>query len=355
MILTRPVSNPWLQCLHRTNPGRRKSLRKGNDGESAMSEEKTKEPGQTSELKVSLDPASFQDAAEGKELINRRGFMQGITGVLAAMALGSCSWQEFFQNNFRRMTKGEIEQTVERLRSEYKQKYGKDFVVDAEGPIDGTFFGYALDIQRCIGCRKCVYACVEENNQSRDPQIQYIRVLRFKDGDMDLEHSTIYYDPEEVPEKGYYYLPVQCQHCENPPCTKVCPVQATWTEPDGIVVVDYNWCIGCRYCMAACPYMGRWFNFADPIIPADNVNVNTHYLGNRPRMRNVVEKCTFCIQRVRKGRYPACVEVCPVGARKFGNLLDPNSEISRIIKTKRVFRLKSELNTQPKFYYFFSI
>lgn len=106
--------------------------------------------------------------------------------------------------------------------------------------------------------------------------------------------------------------------------------------------------------MAACPYMGRWFNFTDPGIPNEQVNPQTHYLGNRPRMRNVVEKCTFCIQRVRKGIYPKCVEVCPVGARKFGNLLDPNSEISMIIKTKRVFRLKEDLNTQPKFYYFFA-
>jgi molybdopterin-containing oxidoreductase family iron-sulfur binding subunit len=195
---------------------------------------------------------------------------------------------------------------------------------------------------------------VEENNQSRDPQIHYIRVLRFQDGNMDFEKSTIYYDPEEVPEKDHYYMPVQCQHCANPPCTKVCPVSATWTEPDGIVVIDYNWCIGCRCCMAACPYMGRWFNFKDPVIPADQLNPLTHYLGNRPRMRNVVEKCTFCIQRVRVGKYPKCVEVCPVGARKFGNLLDPDSEISRIIKTKRVFRLKEDLNTQPKFYYFFA-
>ena len=171
---------------------------------------------------------------------------------------------------------------------------------------------------------------------------------------MDLEESDIYYNPYEVPQEGYYYMPVQCQHCANPPCTKVCPVQATWTEPDGIVVVDYNWCIGCRYCMAACPYQGRWFNWGDPSIPKDKVTTETHYLGNRPRMRNVVEKCTFCIQRCRKGKYPACVEVCPVGARKFGNLLDPDSEINRIIKTKRVFRLKDELNTQPKFYYFFA-
>jgi molybdopterin-containing oxidoreductase family iron-sulfur binding subunit len=272
-------------------------------------------------------------------LPDRRTFLAGAASVLGMFAVSSCSWQEFFQNNFRRMTKKEIDDTIQRLQAEYKQKYGKGFVVGTESPIDATLFGYA---------------CVEENNQSRDPQIQYIRVLRFKDGNMDLDESTIYYHPEEVPQPGYYYMPVQCQHCANPPCTKVCPVQATWTEPDGIVVVDYNWCIGCRYCMAACPYMGRWFNFADPVISADQINTQTHYLGNRPRMRNVVEKCTFCIQRVRVGKYPKCVEVCPVGARKFGNLLDPESEISRIIKTKRVFRLKEDLNTQPKFYYFFA-
>ncbi|MCA1959549.1 MAG: 4Fe-4S dicluster domain-containing protein [Desulfomonile sp.] len=284
----------------------------------------------------------------------RRGFLAGMAGLVGATMLASCSWQEFFQQQFTRLTKEEVQQTVERLKAEYRAKYGMDFVVGTEAPIDGTLFAYALDIQRCIGCRQCVYGCVQENNLSRDPQIQYIRVLRFKDGNMDLEQSTIYYDPEEVPEKGYYYMPVQCQHCANAPCTKVCPVRATWTEPDGIVVVDYNWCIGCRYCMAACPYMGRWFNYTDPKIPIDQINPVTHYLGNRPRMRNVVEKCTFCIQRVRVGKYPMCVEVCPVGARKFGNLLDPDSEINRIIQTKRVFRLKEELNTQPKFYYFFA-
>jgi Fe-S-cluster-containing dehydrogenase component len=295
-------------------------------------------------------PASEPDLSRP----DRRTFLAGAAAFLGLISVSSCSWQEFVQNHFQRMTKKEIEETVERLKAEYKGKYGKDFVVGTEAPIDGTLFGYGLDIQRCIGCRRCVYGCVDENNQTRNPQMQYIRVLRLKDGNMDLEESTIYYDPEEVPEQGYYYIPVQCQHCANAPCTKVCPVRATWTEPDGIVVVDYNWCIGCRYCMAACPYMGRWFNFADPVIPSDQVNTETHYLGNRPRMRNVVAKCTFCIQRVRVGKYPKCVEVCPVGARKFGNLLDPDSEISQIIKTKRVFRLKEELNTQPKFYYFFA-
>jgi Fe-S-cluster-containing dehydrogenase component len=299
-------------------------------------------------------PAGKPDEEASPRLPDRRAFLKGAAAAVGMLAVSACSWEEFAQKHFTRMTKEEIEQTIERLRAQYKHKYGKDFVVGVEPPIDNTVFAYALDIQRCIGCRRCVYGCVEENNQTRNPQMQYIRVLRFEDGNMDLEESTIYYDPEEVPQKGYYYMPVQCQHCANPPCTKVCPVRATWPEPDGIVVVDYNWCIGCRYCMAACPYMGRWFNFADPVIPAEEVNPVTHYLGNRPRMRNVVEKCTFCIQRVRVGKYPKCVEVCPVGARKFGNILDPESEISKIIKTKRVFRLKEDLNTQPRFYYFFA-
>jgi molybdopterin-containing oxidoreductase family iron-sulfur binding subunit len=149
-------------------------------------------------------------------------------------------------------------------------------------------------------------------------------------------------------------MPVQCQQCENPPCVRSCPTQATWKEPDGIVVVDYNWCIGCRYCMAACPYGARHFNWTEPGRKPEEINPTTHYLGNRPRFRGVVEKCTFCIQRTRKGRYPACVEACPVGARKFGNLLDPNSEMRYLIEHKRVFRLKEDLNTNPKFYYFFA-
>jgi molybdopterin-containing oxidoreductase family iron-sulfur binding subunit len=132
-----------------------------------------------------------------------------------------------------------------------------------------------------------------------------------------------------------------------------CPTQATWQDPDGIVVIDYDWCIGCRYCMAACPYAARHFNWTEPEIPPDEMNPDTHILGNRPRPHGVVEKCTFCIQRTRKGRYPACVEICPVGARKFGNMLDPDSEIRYLLERKRTFVLKAELHTNPKFFYFY--
>jgi Fe-S-cluster-containing dehydrogenase component len=295
--------------------------------------------------------------------LSRRKALKGLAAGLGALAIpgkdaSAALWESFFQKNFRELTRSEIENIVSRLEKEYSAQYKKPVKVQATPPLEGVLYGYGLDLSRCIGCRRCVYGCVTENNQSRDPQIQWIRVLQLdKERGVDLEHAEQYYNPSKVPEEGHFYMPVQCQQCENAPCTKVCPVQATWKENDGIVVVDYNWCIGCRYCMAACPYGARHFNWKKPGLPAGDMNPNTHYLGNRPRPVGVVEKCIFCMQRTRDldGEYPACVEVCPVGARKFGNLLDPGSEIRYVIEKKRVFILKEELNTQPKFYYFYSV
>ncbi|MCX8023088.1 MAG: 4Fe-4S dicluster domain-containing protein [Syntrophorhabdaceae bacterium] len=279
------------------------------------------------------------------------------SGLLGSSCVNKEATEEFLQRHYLEMTEDEKKRVVKRLEERYRKDYGVKFNISTEAAKKGTLWGYGLDLSRCIGCRRCVYACVRENNNSRhDPQVHLIRVLRLKKGNLiNLEHSEHYYNPEHVPEEGFIYMPVQCQHCENPPCVKVCPVKATWKEPDGLVVVDYNWCIGCRYCMAACPYKGRVFNWAEPKIPKEEINGEVHYLGNRPRMKNVVEKCTFCIQRVRSGRYPACVEACPTGTRKFGNLLDQESEIRYLIENKRVFRLKEDLNTEPKFYYFFSL
>jgi molybdopterin-containing oxidoreductase family iron-sulfur binding subunit len=260
------------------------------------------------------------------------------------------------QKHFHDLTPDELKAMLARYAENYSRKYNKPVTVSATPPLEGVLFGYALDISRCIGCRRCVYGCVEENNQSRDPQIHWITVMEMdKEKGVDLHHATPYYNPDTVPQPAKFYFPIACQHCENPPCVKVCPVGATWKDPDGIVVIDYNWCIGCRCCITACPYGARRFNWGEPNVPADQVNPDTEYLGNRPRMRGVVEKCTFCLQRVRKGLYPKCVEVCPVGARKFGNLLDPKSEIRYIIENKRVFILKEDLNTQPKFFYYYGL
>ena len=301
---------------------------------------------------------------EKKDQCTRRSFLKGAAAGAAALAIPGANadasvWEAFFQKHFTELDDKQLEAVISRLAKEYKGKYKKDFNIKTTGPLPDTLFGYGLDLSRCIGCRRCVYACVRENNQSRDPQIHWISVLRFEKGARgvaDLEEGDKYYNPENVPEDDHFYLPVQCQQCEDPPCVKVCPVKATWKEPDGIVVIDYNWCIGCRFCMAACPYGARRFNWGQPNIAQEEINPDTHYLGNRPRYKGVVEKCTFCIQRTRgnPGRYPACVEICPVGARKFGNMLDPESEIRYCLEHKRVFRLKEELNTKPKFFYFYA-
>lgn len=292
-----------------------------------------------------------------KATLDRRKFLGGIACAAGATALGGCEVPDFIESalrkHFHKMSSDEIADMLEDLEHKYSRKYDREISVGATPPQENVLFGYALDIARCIGCRRCVYACVDENNQSRDPQIQWITVLELESAQgVDLEHSTPYYDVEQVPRPGKIYLPVACQHCENPPCVRVCPVKATWKDEDGIVVIDYDWCIGCRCCMSACPYGARHFNWKEPSIPADEINPDTEYLGNRPRPRGVVEKCSFCLQRVRKGRYPACVEVCPVGARKFGNLLDPESDVRYILENKSIFILKKDLATKPKFFYY---
>jgi molybdopterin-containing oxidoreductase family iron-sulfur binding subunit len=282
--------------------------------------------------------------------VTRRTFVAGGAAAAAGLVLTACGMKRLYE-----MPRARLMKAVEDLEREYNEKHSAKITISDAPALPGVEFAYALDISRCIGCRRCVYACVEENNQSRDPQIHWIRVLAMeKENGVDFSHADPYYQPEKVPEDGKFYIPVSCQQCRNAPCTKVCPTGATWTEPDGIVVVDYDWCIGCRYCMAACPYGARHFNWTDPSIPEGSVNPKTHYLGNRPRPKGVVEKCTFCIQRTRAGRYPACVEVCPVGARKFGNLLDKDGEIRYIIEHKRVLVLKEDLNTVPRFFYFYA-
>lgn len=281
----------------------------------------------------------------------------GITATLAPLReLDEFpSLDEFLQKHYKELTPTEMQAVLERIAAEVEREYGKRPEIRDYKPMTGVQFVYCLNLTRCVGCRKCVHACVAENNQSRTPEIQYIRVVEMPNGTFDLERSEHEYQPPAVPRSGRYYMPIQCHQCRKPPCVKACPVEATWQEEDGITVVDYDWCIGCRYCEAACPYWARRFNWAKPHIPKDKLNLNMSYLGNRPRKKGVMEKCHFCIQRTRAGRYPACLEVCPVGARKFGNILDPESEVSHILRHRRVFVLKEEVGTMPRFYYYFDV
>ncbi len=309
------------------------------------------------------EPCNCQSTSESEGLLSRRNLLKGAGATLgiAAFAKGmapltewgkNISADEFLQKHYRELTKDQLAEIMVRLEKETKENYGADVHIRDVRPQKGVKFGYALNLSICIGCRRCAEACHIENNHDRPSGNSYIRVLEMSKGSMDMEHGTADYN-HPVPQPDKFYMPVQCQHCSNPPCVHVCPVEATWQEEDNIVVVDYNWCIGCRYCEAACPYHARRFNWAKPEIAAEEINPDQSYLSNRIRPQGVMEKCTFCLHRTRDGRLPACLEACPTGARVFGNLLDPTSEIRTVLANKRVFVLKEELGTQPNFFYFF--
>ncbi len=298
-----------------------------------------------------------------KSGISRRTVLKAAGATLGAAAFAKAlapltewtddlSVDEFLQKHYRELNAEQLATGMKRIEDDTKENYGADVTVEDVRPQKGVKFGYALNLSVCVGCRRCAEACHIENNHDRVSHNSYIRVLEMDKGSIDLEKGTADYD-HPVPADDKFYMPIQCQQCENPPCVDVCPVEATWKEKDGIVVVDYNWCIGCRYCEAACPYHARRFNWEKPVIAAEEINPDQSYLSNRIRPQGVMEKCTFCLHRTRKGRMPACLEACPTGARVFGNLLDPNSEIRRVLREKRVFVLKEELGTKPNFFYFF--
>jgi len=317
----------------------------------------------------SVGPLGGEDGTILQKRVDRRRALGILLGgaAVGAQAMSACSpmapatdedreakllqWQEFIKKNYRFMTEEERADTISRLERLAKVKRGLDVRIQTTPAQPGVIFGYAFNISRCKGYRSCVEACINENNLDRRAATQYIRIFEMEGSEVNLDDADATF-MHEVPAEGHFYMGTQCFQCADPPCVKVCPVGATWQEPDGITVIDYDWCIGCRYCMAACPYWARRFNWAAPDVPASEVNTNQHYLGNRARKKGVVEKCTFCIHRTRQGRLPACAEACPTGARVFGNLLDPNSEIRWVLEHKRVFRLKEDLKTEPRFWYF---
>jgi len=205
-------------------------------------------------------------------------------------------------------------------------------------------------------------ACKVENNTPQG--IFWMYVFRFEEG--------VY------PDVRVRFMPRPCMHCENPPCVKACPVGARYQREDGLVATDWEACKGYRYCHAACPYGVNYFNWKDPkknfyldwekveeikpitggaVPPYKNPDLEKPYGREQRRIaggghrQGVIEKCTFCVQRVEKGLQPACVANCPVFALHFGDLDDPNSEVSRLIREKRAFRLREEFGTSPKVFY----
>jgi len=219
-------------------------------------------------------------------------------------------------------------------------------------------WGMAIDLDRCTGCEACVAACHAENNLPlSDPDqaekgraFHWIRVDRYYEG--------------EFPDVRVKYMPVLCQHCEEAPCEPVCPVYATYHNPEGLNVQVYNRCVGTRYCGNNCPYAVRFFNWFEPEWPRPLELQHNPDVAVRPG--GVMEKCTFCIQRIQRVKrdakaenrpvadgevQPACVQSCPAEAMTFGDLNDPESKVSRLAASGRATRLLEDLGAKPKVFY----
>ncbi len=216
------------------------------------------------------------------------------------------------------------------------------------GPLTAKRWAMVVDLSKCLkekGCTDCIKACDQTHNipqfDNKKDEIKWI----WKEG---YEHAFVEQENEFLTEKlRDSVLPVMCNHCDNPPCVRVCPTQATWKrEKDGIVMMDWHRCIGCRYCMAACPYGSRSFNWRDPRPAIEKINPDFP-----TRMRGVVEKCTFCEERLAKGQMPACVDACKEKALVFGDLEDPESEVRKVLGETFSVRRKLALGTQPEVYY----
>jgi Fe-S-cluster-containing dehydrogenase component len=207
-------------------------------------------------------------------------------------------------------------------------------------------WGMVFDLQKCREekeCDKCVTACHLAHNVPQIPdkahEVKWIwnerheKVFPFQQSDYTRQNSG-------------GTLPILCNHCANPPCVRVCPTQATWKRGDGVVMMDYHRCIGCRYCMAACPYGSRSFNYVNPRPHIAKVNPDFP-----TRTAGVVEKCNLCEERLAKGQLPACVEACPQKAAFFGDLNDENSPVRQILRSRFSVQRQPELGCGPSIFY----
>jgi len=213
-------------------------------------------------------------------------------------------------------------------------------------PLAGKRWAMLIDLTKCTsqkGCRECIKVCHRIHN-----------VPDFGNGKDEVKwiwtapYGIVFPEQKELVDGSLGEKPtiVFCNHCDNPPCVRVCPTGSTWRRADGVVMIDYHRCIGCRYCMAGCPYGSRSFNWKNPRTALKAIDPNFP-----TRTKGVVEKCNLCVERIDEGRIPACVEVCPEKAMFFGDILAGDSELRRMIQSAHVIQRQPELGTKPNIYF----
>ena len=267
--------------------------------------------------------------------MDRREFIK-IAGLSAIFGLGG-------KGTYELLKPGQLEASEQGHGHSPEQEQGHG---TAEKPA--VRWAMAIDVRRFRDqdlVNRCLAACREVHNvpvfDNPKDEIKWLWTDKYEHAFPDSANE---YMDDELREVPFLLL---CNHCDKPPCVRVCPTKATFKRPDGIVAMDYHRCIGCRFCMAACPYGSRSFNWRDP---RDGLKGRTLNLEFPTRMRGVVEKCNFCVERLAQGLKPACVEVGD-GAMIFGNLSDPESDVRQILRKRTSLRRKPELGTKPSVFY----
>ncbi len=219
-------------------------------------------------------------------------------------------------------------------------------IMPSPNALQAGRWAMVIDIMKCEdGCTDCIKACdhihnIPERLAGTKEEVKWIWTEPYENVFPTQEHEYI---EEKIRDKPFV---VMCNHCDNPPCVRVCPVQATFRREDGVVMMDFHRCIGCRCCMAACPYGSRSFNWMDPrpYVPEIDADFPT-------RTKGVAEKCNFCVERLAKGQLPKCVESCRSGVLTFGDLDDPESGVRKLLSERYAIQRKPELGTRPRVYY----